>query len=95
MPTPCTPTARRALFIMVNIAAMPLCGSPTSQPVAPSKAMTQVGEPWSPSLCSRLTTLRLLAMPGRPAASGMNFGTRNRLMPFVPAAPSGSRASTR
>ena len=33
-PGPATPTPRRALFIMVNIAAMPWCGAPISQPVA-------------------------------------------------------------
>ena len=36
MPTPCTPTASRALFIIVNIAAIPLWGAPTIQPFAPS-----------------------------------------------------------
>ena len=43
----------------------------------------------------RLTTFRSFALPGLPSASGMYFGTRNRLMPLVPGAPSGSRASTR
>ncbi|MNP83675.1 hypothetical protein D3C76_1826920 [compost metagenome] len=48
-----------------------------------------------PSLCSRLTTRRSFAAPGLPWSSGMNFGTMKRLMPRVPGAPSGRRASTR
>src|SRR3546814_4641113 len=47
------PTASRAEFIMVNMAIRPLFGSPTSQPCAPSKFITQVAEPWIPILCSR------------------------------------------
>ncbi len=35
-PTPCAATVRRALFIMVNMAARPRWGSPISQAVAPS-----------------------------------------------------------
>ena len=86
MPTPCTPTPSRALFIIVNIAAMPPFSSPTSQPVAPAYSITQVGDPWSPSLCSRLTTRSAFRSPGLPSASGRLRGTRNRLIPFVPAA---------
>ena len=33
--TPCRPTLSRALFIIVNIARMPPCSGPISQPVAP------------------------------------------------------------
>ncbi len=94
-PIPCMATPSRALFIMVNIAAMPLCGAPTSQPVAPSNCSTAVGEPCSPSLCSRLTVSTAFGASGRPSAPGRSFGTRNRLIPFVPGAASGSRASTR
>ena len=36
-----------------------------------------------------------LRAPGLPASSGRNLGTRNRLIPFVPGAASGRRASTR
>ncbi|MNT19497.1 hypothetical protein D3C72_1547580 [compost metagenome] len=51
--TPCMPTARRALFIMVNMQARPLFSSPISQPKAPfsspnfpsPKIIVQVGEP--------------------------------------------------
>ncbi len=80
---------------MVNIARIPVPGSPTSQPTAPSYCITAVGEPCSPSLCSRLTTFTAFATPSEPSAAGMRFGTRKRLIPFVPGAPSGSRASTR
>ncbi len=80
---------------MVNIAAMPRCGSPISQPVAPSYCITAVGEPCSPILCSRLTTLSELATPALPSASGMLRGTMNRLIPRVPSPASGSRARTR
>ena len=83
------------MFIIVNIAAMPPFAAPTSQPVAPSKAIVQVGLAWSPSLCSRPTTLTALARPGVPSASGMNFGTMNRLMPRLPAGAPGRRARTR
>ena len=34
-PTPCRPTPRRALFIIVNMQARPLFSSPISQPMAP------------------------------------------------------------
>ena len=37
------PTPNRALFIIVNIARMPSCGSPINQPVAPSYCMTLLG----------------------------------------------------
>ena len=54
-PTPCRPTARRALFIIVNMQARPRFSSPISQPIAPPsspKTIVQVGEAWMPSLCS-------------------------------------------
>ena len=75
------PTSRRAAFIIVNIARMPWCGSPTSQPVAPSKFMTQVAEPLMPILCSMPPQVTPLRGPAAPSACGRNFGTRNRLMP--------------
>ena len=93
--TPCTPTPSRALFIIVNIAAMPWCGSPIIQPRDPSNSMTQVGLPCSPILCSSDSALTPFATPGRPSPSGRNFGTRKSEIPRVPGAPSGSRASTR
>ena len=46
------PTPSRAPFIIVNIARMPLCGSPTSQPRAFSKFMTHVAFALMPILCS-------------------------------------------
>ena len=41
-PTPCTPTTRRALFIIVNMQARPRFSSPTSQPTAPALAEAAV-----------------------------------------------------
>ena len=52
VPGPWMPTPRRASFIMVNMARMPLCGSPTSQPIAPSKLITQVADALMPILSS-------------------------------------------
>ena len=79
----------------MNIAASPSCGSPTSQPRAPSNSITQVGLPCSPILCSSDTTRTALATPARPSASGTRFGTSKSEIPLVPAGASGSRASTR
>ena len=45
MARPWMPTAIRSVFIMANIAFRPWCGSPISQPVAPSKFITHVGQP--------------------------------------------------
>ncbi len=58
------PTPRRAAFIMANMAFRPLFGSPTSQPVAPSKFITQVALPWMPILCSIEPQLMPLRSPG-------------------------------
>ena len=56
--------------------------------------MTQVGEAWMPSLCSRLNARRSLRAPAAPSASGRNFGTRKSEMPRLPGGASGVRAST-
>jgi len=80
---------------MVNMARMPLCGSPTSQPRELSKLRTQVALPLIPILCSNEPHVTPLAVPGLPSSVGRNLGTRNRLMPRVPAGASGSLASTR
>ena len=40
----------------------------------------------------QITPLRI---PGRPSSVGRNLGTRNKLMPLLPAGASGRRASTR
>gem|GEM_PF-6687972 len=95
MPSPCKPTWKRASFIMVNMHARPWLGSPTIQPVAPSKFITQVAAPLMPILCSMAPQLSALRSPGVPSALAMNFGTKSRLMPFTPAGASGRRASTR
>ncbi len=89
------PTPSRAAFIITNIAFRPLFGSPTSQPRAPSRFITQVALPWMPILCSIDPQTMPLRSPGLPSASGMNFGTTNSEMPLVPCGASGRRASTR
>ena len=45
MARPWMPTAMRSVFIIANMAFRPWWGSPISQPVAPSKFITQVGQP--------------------------------------------------
>ena len=95
MPSPCMPTPRRAAFIITNIAGMPWLSSPTSQPLAPSRFMTQVALALMPILCSMAPQRMPLRSPTLPSALGMNFGTRNSEMPLVPPGASGSRASTR
>ena len=57
--------------------------------------MTQVAEPWMPIFSSIRPQLTPFGSPALPAASGRYLGTRNRLMPRVPAGASGRRASTR
>ncbi len=89
------PTPRRAAFIITNMAFRPLFGSPTIQPFAPSRLITQVALPWMPILCSMEPHFTPLRSPGLPPASGMNLGTTNSEMPLVPGGASGRRASTR
>ena len=89
------PTVSRSLFIIVNMARMPLWGVPTSQPVASSKLIWQVAEALIPILCSMAVQTTPLRAPGPPCPSGRNFGTRNRLMPLMPGGASGIRASTK
>ncbi|MNP12609.1 hypothetical protein D3C76_1048510 [compost metagenome] len=80
---------------MVNIAARPLFSSPTSQPLAPSKFITQVAEALMPILCSIEPQLTALAAPREPSALTRTLGTTNSEMPFGPAGAFGSLASTR
>ena len=95
MPRPCMPTPRRAAFIMVNMQRMPLFSRPISQPCAQSKCKTAVADALMPILCSMLPQATPLRGPSLPSAVGTNFGTRNRLMPLVPAGALGSFAKTR
>src|ERR1700761_7461709 len=95
MPSPCTPTETRSVFIIVNIAARPLLGSPTIQPVESSKFIWQVADAFMPILCSMPATETPLDGPGVPASFGRNLGTRNSEMPFTPLGASGRRARTR
>ena len=83
-------TCSRAEFIITNIAASPRCGSPISQPVAPSKLIAQVALPLMPIFFSMPSQRMALRVP-----SGRNFGARNSEMPLVPGGASGRRASTR
>ncbi|MCY1313439.1 hypothetical protein D9M70_639640 [compost metagenome] len=75
--------------------ARPWLASPISQPLAPSKFITQVAAPLMPILCSTAPQDRAFFAPGVPSALAMNLGTNNRLMPLTPAGASGRRASTR
>ena len=75
------PTLTRSLFIMANIACMPLCGIPTSQPLASEKFIWQVAEALSPILCSSPTQVTPLRAPADACSPGISFGTRNMLMP--------------
>ena len=89
------PTPMRAEFIITNIAFKPLLASPTSQPVAPSKSITQVALPWMPIFSSMREQASALRAPSVPSAAGMNLGTMNSEIPLVPCGASGKRASTR
>ncbi|CNM55116.1 Uncharacterised protein [Mycobacterium tuberculosis] len=94
------PTIMRACSMTSNICAMPLCTSPTSQPLAGTpcwpNASSQVAETFRPILCSTLVTNTPLRSPGSPVStSNRNLGTKYSDRPLVPGpAPSG-RASTR
>ena len=85
----------RASFIITNMTERPRFSSPTSQPTDSSWPITQVALPWMPIFSSRPRQFTELRAPGLPSASGMNFGTMNRLMPRVPAGAPSMRASTR
>ena len=89
------PTPSRAAFIITNIAARPLCGSPTSVPVAPSRWIWQVALPWMPIFSSSAPQNTALRWPSEPSALTLNLGTTKSEMPFEPCGASGSRASTR
>ena len=62
-PMPCRPTCRRAAFIITNIAFRPLPGSPTIQPGASSKRITQVGLPCRPIFSSMRSQTTALLEP--------------------------------
>ncbi len=57
-----------AAFIIVNIARMPPCRSPTSSASASSYDMTHVGLPWMPSLPSSPMQRTALRSPSDPSA---------------------------
>src|SRR5205823_1530361 len=64
--------------------ARPLCGCPSSQPVAPSKFIVQVALPWMPIFFSREPQLTPLRSPRPPSAFGTNFGPRNSELRLTP-----------
>ncbi|MNY54678.1 hypothetical protein D3C86_1905740 [compost metagenome] len=80
---------------MVNIAARPLFGASTIQPVALSKFITQVADALMPILCSMEPQDSALRSPSEPSALTITLGTRNSEMPFAPSGAPGSLASTR
>ena len=89
------PTDRRSLFIIVNIACMPLFGSPTSQPVASSNVNWQVAEPLMPILCSMPVQITPLRAPSVPSAVRQELRHHEQADPSIPGGASGRRASTR
>ena len=99
--SPSTPTPSRALFIIVNIAAMPcVLGSPISQPVAPSNSITQVGLPCRPILCSSDSARTRVRRARAPVGVGQELrheeerdppGARRR-RPAAAPAPGGRRS---
>ena len=89
------PTPRRAAFIITNMAFMPLFGSPTSQPVASSRFMTQVALALMPILCSIAPQRMPLRSPTLAVGLGQELRHQEERDARVPpGAPSG-RASTR
>ena len=62
------------MFIIVNMARMPRCGSPTSQPVASSKFMTQVDDALMPILCSMPLHCTPLRGPTLLSSLGQELG---------------------
>ena len=68
------PTASRAEFIIVNIARIPLCGSPKRCPVASSKLITQVAEARRPILCSIEPQRTPLRAPEAAVRRGQELG---------------------
>jgi len=90
--------SQAARFIMVNIAAMPLCSSPMRKPTAPLLSpytMVQVGEAWMPILCSTEWRAHVIAAAKaiRLCSAGI-FG--NNINPLraragLPDAPAGTK----
>ena len=92
---PWMPMVSLAAFIIVNIARMPPCRSPTSSASASSYDMTHVGLPWMPSFSSIPMQCTAFGRPSAPSAPTVNLGTMKSERPFVPPGASGVRARTR
>ena len=92
---PWTATPNLALFIIVNIAIIPLFSWPINQALEFWYSKTAVGEPCNPILCSRDIVLILFFPIKLPVLSGIYLGTKNKEIPLVPFGLSGNLASTR
>ena len=73
----------------------PLFSGPIIKPVASSKFKTQVGDPLIPILVSIDAVLTPFRAPTEPLSLTTNLGTKNKLIPFVPAGEPGILAKTR
>ena len=80
---------------MVNIALNPFSLAPIMYPVASSKFNTQVADPFIPILVSIEPVDIPFLGPIVPSSLTTNFGTKNKLIPFVPAGESSALAKTR
>ena len=73
----------------------PLFSGPIIIPFEFSKFKTQVGEPFIPILVSIDKVLTPFLDPTEPFSFTLNFGTKKRLIPLVPAGPPGIFAKTK
>ena len=89
------PTTILSRFIIVNIALKPLSFLPIIYPVASSKFRTHVAEPLIPILLSIDPVDTPFLGPILPSSLTTNFGTKNKLIPFVPAGESVTLAITK
>ena len=89
------PTERRSEFIIVNIARMPLWGSPISQPVASSNDIWHVAEPWMPILRSQRGAGDAVARTGLPSSVGKKLRHHEHRDAFHALRRISIRASTR
>ena len=79
----------------MNIELNPLFSWPIKKPFALSKLSTQVGDPLIPILLSIDKVFTPFLVPIDPFSFTLNFGTKNKLIPFVPVGPPGILAKTR
>ena len=77
------------------MAFSPLSFAPIMKPVAPSKFSTQVAEPFIPILLSIDPVDMPFLGPILPSSFTLNLGTKNKLIPLVPAGESEALAITK